>query len=63
LIEAVGAAATDHRAPELQRVEPRPDGGARLTARVPGAPRLVDLWPRPAAMLARADRVIAHNVA
>jgi DNA polymerase-3 subunit epsilon len=32
-------------------------------ARVAGAPRLVDLWPRLGAMLARADRVIAHNVA
>ncbi len=32
-------------------------------ARVAGAPRLVDLWPRLADMLSRADRVIAHNVA
>ena len=32
-------------------------------ARAAGALRLVDLWPRLADMFARADRVIAHNVA
>ncbi len=30
---------------------------------VEGAPRLVDLWPRLSGLLARAERVVAHNAA
>jgi DNA polymerase-3 subunit epsilon len=30
---------------------------------IEGAPRLVDLWPRLSALLAPADRVVAHNAA